>query len=298
MNTTDTAFPSTVERTALVIWSLLVSLVSVTGNLVVLIASLKYRAIHLDKVSLVLIQHLCVTDMCTVAYILLTVGNIARGEFLYGDFLCYWSYAFGLSLVAVEMGLICGLNVSKLFNLLSPLGTRQRTTRTGWVIAVTVWILAFGWSLSVRLYSYLKGEVIAYFSPSNFQCLALLHTSQAGIFARVYGLLYFVLPILVLLVSTAWLFFYVKIASGINKHTVLTLTLVSGVFLLACGPISAAIFLSYSHHQSSWYRIYFRFASFIAYLNYAANPIIYFLTLKSFREFVQTKMRDWFPNFL
>jgi hypothetical protein len=296
MNATSLPNLSNLERTALVVWSLSVSLVSVTGNIIVLVSSLKYKAIHLDKVSMVLIRNLCAADLSYVIYILLTVGNIVRGEYLYGDFLCYWSYCFALSLTATEMGLICGLNVSKLITLHNPLRARQRKTNTGRMIAAVVWILSFGWSLTVRVYNYRTGEITAYFNASSFQCFPIIHTELAGALVKVSGVIYNLLPTLVLLVSTTWLFCFVNKTTGVHKHTVLTLALVSGVFLLAYGPYSAAVLLYSRLQDNPRFITYFRVAVFSPYLNYAANPIIYFLTLRSFREFVQKKMIRLLPS--
>jgi hypothetical protein len=160
-----------------------------------------------------------------------------------------------------------------------------------------MWTLAFGWSLSVRLYSFLTGEVTANFSASRLFCLPIYHTTRASNFTKVYGLIYFVIPILVLLVSTVWLFLYVNKTSGISKPTVLTLALVSGVFLLAYGPFCVLVFLHSFLYHGPGLIVFYRFASYIVYLNYAANPIIYFVTLRSYREFVLTKISSWFPTF-
>ena len=292
-NGTNSTYLSDLERTALVIWSITVSCISVTGNLIVLISSLKYGAIKLDKVSVILIRNLCVADLSYVVYILLTVGNIVQQEYQYGHFLCYWSYCFALSLTATEMGLICGLNVSKLITLHDPLRARSRKTRTGRVIAGTVWSLSFGWSLTVRVYNYQTEEITAYFNNASFQCFPEIHTELADTLVKVSGVIYNLLPTLILLVSTAWLFFFVSKTSGVHKHTVLTLALVSGVFLLAYGPYSAAILFYPTNQHSPKFMIYFRFAVFSPYLNYAANPIIYFLTLRSYRDFIQMKVKRW-----
>ena len=296
MNATEPPSLSDIERTALVVWSLCVSIISITGNLIVLVSSIKYKAIHLDKISVVLIRNLCIADLSYVVYILLTVGNIVKREYQYGDFLCYWSYCFALSLTATEMGLICGLNVSKLITLHDPLSARRRKTRTGRIIAGAVWSLAFGWSLTVRLYNYHTGEITAYFNYSSFQCFPTVHTDLADKLVKVSGVFYNLLPTLTLIVSTSWLFVFVNKTTGVHKHTVLTLALVSGVFLLSYGPYSAAVLLYSSLQHDPRFMLYFRFAVFCPYLNYAANPIIYFLTLRSFREFVQKKLARWAHN--
>ena len=284
---------SNTERTALVIWSLLVAVISVSGNLIVLVSSLKYNALRLDKVTVTLIRNICVADLSFVAFILLTVGNIVGQDYQYGNFLCFWSYCFAMSLTATEMGLICGLNASKLVTLLHPLRASSRKTRTGKMIAGIVWILPFGWTFTVRVYNYLNDEITAYFDTPIFQCLPIIHTDLAATMVQVGGVIFNLLPSLVLIVTTVWLFLFIHKTNGVHKCTILTLTLVSGVFLLAYGPYSVGVFLYPSRQHSPQFMVFFRFAAFSTYLNYAANPIIYFITVRSFREFLLTKVFYW-----
>ena len=61
-------------RLLLLFWSIVSSLLSVTGNSTVLIASLKYNALKLDTVSVTFIRCIAVADLCY------TVVSILPGE--------------------------------------------------------------------------------------------------------------------------------------------------------------------------------------------------------------------------
>ena len=72
---------SEIERYLLVLWTGATSLTNLLGNTLVLIATIKYHAIRLDKVSVVLIKNLAAADLLHSIYgIMILVGMVTKGE--------------------------------------------------------------------------------------------------------------------------------------------------------------------------------------------------------------------------
>ena len=144
---------STTERVLLATWCLLAMTTSLIGNSIVLLSSLKYKAIRLDKITLVLIENIAIADMGYACYIASTLTSIIANRYyappqsyyhrtvakllsrdlyfprwMFGDVMCsvfnYMHLYFGMA----EMFLICALNISKLSSLLFPLQARARSS--------------------------------------------------------------------------------------------------------------------------------------------------------------------------
>ena len=70
-------------------WSALVLAIAIPGNVVVLLASFKYRAIKVDKVTVVLIQSIAVSDVGVAgSWIVPRMSSVITEEWIYGDHLC------------------------------------------------------------------------------------------------------------------------------------------------------------------------------------------------------------------
>ena len=82
-----------------------------------------------------------------------------------------------------------------------------------------------------------------------------------------------------------WLLRFVKSERGLQKQTVATLVAISTIFVISFTPYAVmAIFEKLITPES--YVYYRRFAGTMLQLNIATNPIIYYVTVRSFRNFV------------
>jgi hypothetical protein len=131
------------ERFMMATWSIFTALACIGGNVVVLIGSLKYKAVKLDKITVVLIENLATADTCYAAFYIAPrfVNLIADGNVL-GDTIGSSTLRLGYTAAAASILLITSLNISKLTCLLDPLGALSRSAQKGRLIAITIWCLA------------------------------------------------------------------------------------------------------------------------------------------------------------
>ena len=127
----------------LVTWSLLTALVSLTGNTIILIGTIKHSAIKLDKISLALIKHLAVADMCSAVLVVLpSTWSLVTRRALFNDsvMVCAVSSYIQLLFPIISSIIVSAMAANKLLVLLKPLKSLERSSRTGHVISLLAWV--------------------------------------------------------------------------------------------------------------------------------------------------------------
>ena len=281
------AVPSEYERRCMLLWSIVITVVSVVGNTTVLFASIRYNAIKLDKISLVLIKNLAVADLGFTFTVLLTTGSILLKEYPYSSGVCmaadYAAYLFS----GLDVLLICALNINKLTTLVFPLHARLATARAGYGIAAGMWALA----LLVIAVCGFTGDIVTQQVPSTFFCQNETGSEVGYAVFFVAIMVIRILPSLVIMATTISLLCRLHQARGLQKQGVFTILIVSTVFLIASLPYALYFILKNvltpAELEATWFIVFYRFAKYLLYLNFAANPLIYYVSVKSFKDFIR-----------
>ena len=276
-----------VARGLLLTWTSLCGVTYLTGNTAVLISALKYRAISLDKVSVCLICHLAASDLIyTCVYILPTVLTIICDGWVYGDLLCTVSPYIALYSATVSTLILCGLAVSKLTCLIWPLRAMMRSTGTGKVIAGSIWVVS-----TLPFLPFLHTG-LQFYEEMMFRCVtseASLESGEieewsrwAAIGAACFAIY---LPVLTVTFTTIKMIFFVKKLRGIQKQAVMTMIAISCLFSVSLLPYGVEMTLKATINE--YPKVLTTFTTFIVFLNYTCNPVVYYFTIKSFKRFVQ-----------
>ena len=294
------AQPTGPAQPAVIIWTVITCLTSLAGNSVVLVSSLKYNAVVLDRFSVSLIRHLSLADIGFGVYALLTLGYVVSGENVYGQIPCYVISMAGHLFVGVDTSLVCGLNISKLTVLIFPLQRRTRTSRQGNCVAAAVWVVLLSCitlSLCLFLFNPVKETIV--FKAAMNKCSSQLSPGFETILQIAIGLVFVLLPTLVILFTTACLLSYLRRqrrGGELQRQGLITHLLISGIFCVAYTPAGCYnildALLSQEEKEEDWFSAYFIFSNYIVYMNYACNPIIYLYTIQSYRHFIQMKVKD------
>jgi len=280
-------------HTSIIVWTLVASLTSLFGNTAVLVSSIKYNAIHLDRVSVVVIQNLAVADLCYSIYSMLTLGYLTEGMQVYGAVPCYVISMLSYLFVSVDTTLVCVLNISKLTILMFPLQTRTRSFRCGRILVGCVWALCGICVVSLILLSSVPVKLQVLFRAGINKCGSAL-PPPARMLMMVFAMMFTLLPSLLIFLTTIWLLCYVRRVRGLQRQGVITLLLISTLFCFANAPSGSYYFfkgaLTNEDKASDWFQIYFSFSMYVLYINYACNPIIYLFTIRSYRRFIRMKV--------
>ena len=288
---------SPVGRHLAFIWSLFTAVLSIFGNITVFVGSVKYNALPVDRVSISLIRNLAVADVTSGICIVINVAYITTGSNVYGEVLCYIFTRFFYFLQGVGTVFISTLNVNKLHCLLFPLRARSRTFRQGHVVCSIIWISTSLLSVVPVVFEMVDKTTIE-FLPGGNQCTKMSSDNSrvVYIFSTIAAVLLVLVPILTILITTIWLACLVKRVTGaIQRQGVLTLLLVSLVFISSYAPYFCFIIMRDSLPteltHTIWFATFFRTTTLAVYASSAANPIIYSLSIRSFGTFVKSSFK-------
>ena len=285
--------PSSVpERFFIAMWCLACITFAVLGNSMVLVSSIKYNAIKLDNISIALIQNIAFADIGYAVYVTTVLVSVIENKWILGDILCsitnYMHLFFGIS----EIYLICVFNVSKLHCLLFPLQARHRSRTTGHLLALGVWcVMPIFYLIPAQLLTGRKES----FRLTFFRCEG--YFTIPGKFTKIFPFLsvvfFILLPMLVVLIAIIWLLQYVRKVQSLQRQSIVTLLLISLCYFCSYLPYGGFFIIrTFFPHEASLRAIrfhYYRFGLYMCYLNFSANPVIYLVSVKSYKEFVMKK---------
>ena len=276
------------ERYFILLWSTFCALVSIPGNTSVLVASGWYHAIRLDNVSVILIRNLAAADLVyAITVILPTTWSVLQQKWVLGPFLCNVQFFLGYLTCLAGVILVCTLNISKLTTLLFPLHARTRAKRTGRFISLLIWGIILVALLPVVLWV-VTGLVE--FSSSSFKCDGTYDASNGQWWLPVYSIIFGLLPIILVVVTTVWLLHFVKKVRGLQKQSVITNIIISVVYIVAIFPyvvLQGSYIALDPEKNKMFYEYFYRFSVFVIWINSTANPLIYYFTILSYHNFVK-----------
>ena len=130
----------------LILWSVITASTSVVGNSVVLVGALRHNAIRCDRLSLVLIKNLAVSDIVNTFIVVIPgIATLYTGKALFNDNKLFCTISgFAQFIVPIfNCLIICALSVNKMLILLNPWRTFSGWEWTGHVLVVGAWITGF-----------------------------------------------------------------------------------------------------------------------------------------------------------
>ena len=121
------------QRYGLVAFLLIVVLSSLIGDSIILLASVRYDAIKLNKFTVSIMQHIAVCDLLQSVFLVFpSAASVLAGEWTFKDIILgKYSLIHMINSLSVKSSnfLICLLTVSKLILLKFPLRTRNVSVR-------------------------------------------------------------------------------------------------------------------------------------------------------------------------
>ena len=289
-NRTEFAIKSDAERYTWIIFHIFVLLSSLVGDSLILIASIKYRAFKINRLILVIMKHIAVSDLSVALGSILpkTVALISNGQ-IYGPILCkisiYIVYYFNL----VGVFQICAMTTCKVATLQCPLRTNSLSSRDAQKGFLAIWLSVLSFPATL-MFDYNSDAVF------DWRIYACDFSFEATIWAWLKPLMtviYSIIPNVLVTTSTIRLVIIAKQAAArrnknVNMQGVVTIILVAVVYHVSLLPftiyhIAESIIVdktSFLHKE--FYRMSISFLSF----NIISNFFIYSLTIKGFRQFL------------
>ena len=290
------------ERLLLILWNLIVVLSSLIGDSIILIATIKYKAIKLHKLVVTVMQHMAVCDLIqTVFRVFPSSLAIIADHWVFGELLCHVQENVSLACVPVTMLLTCALTTLKLVTVKYPLRARAWPTRLGHKICSSVWLLVLGCYTPLLVVRLIYIRETIYFSYRDYSCSYDLRSPSVP--TPTWLTWYFVISFAMFsifsyptLIATSVLLLIVA-SKAASRHGetlrwegVTTVLLTVGVFFISYVPFSLWFVTDPwgVKYSSTSFRVIYQ----LTYLNIISNFFVYALTVRSFRHFLKVKISE------
>ena len=281
---------------------------SLIGDSIILVATIKYRAIKQQKVIVAVIQHLAVSDLLQTVFRIFPIAvAIAADKWVLGDVLCHTQDFVTWAIGGVTMVLTCAMSSLKLAHVKYPFLTRTWSQKFGHKVCAAVWtfiLVSYAPVLVVKI-GLIRDTI--YFDYNNYECRYTNRSINAPSWYLYYHIITFfmssVLSYLILIVTSILLLLAAKAVRSRNGGAVrleglITVLLTVGIYLISFMP--KMLVYNGSQMEFNFAPWIWKTISFVFYLNVTANFYIYCITIKSFRKFLKMKVLQVisFVNFL
>ena len=285
---------STPARMMLIIFTALIVMCGVCGNGLVLFLMMKYNALKMDKISVVLLKNLAAADIAASFAFSLKLLTLISDRWILGKSMCIFiGYIDSLPAIAAIL-LTTSITCHRLRVLNKPLRAALTRIRTGHIMAAAIWATSLAYMVLVIV------RLPISFHPMCLSCVSVFHGEGAGFVLDTF--FYFVLsriiPMVVTVLGNIWMLIIVAKSWGKvgeralpGRQAIITTSLVSGCFVLSMTPwIIVHILSTFDGMEHLTWRQWVLLALFHQYcasLNVVINPFIYYCRNTTFRNTVK-----------
>ena len=297
---TSVNIPGPLERDIWTVCHVLIALLSLTGDSVILLGTIKYRAIKLHRVILAVIQHIAVSNlMLTLFRVVPSIAGLVFQGWNFGTFLCLVNMNLAFIFTPSTAVLTVLLTTSKYFIVKYPLKAETWTTQHGHVICGVVWIVCLLLPHNFAHWIYTTTESLCFdyiFYVCNVNHMMTTIPVSFLWFQYIFGYFVFFIMLIVLISTSVLLVWKAKRAAlrhnqSVRWQGVMTATLTAGIFLVFYLPDIVvpliAHLTSFSPSNTA-----LRAVAFLENVNIIANFIVYALAVRSFRNFLSESARQ------
>lgn len=262
----------------------------------VLVGSLKYQAIQMDRCSVLLLENIALADLiATLLQYVPMLTTLAAERWVLGKFLCYCA-VFRYIPFAAEAMLIAIMSCHRVRVLRNPLRGTPKTSTLKWAL-ISVWVF---YVVSVPCITGIK-PVIKY-TPSHLHCSSFDWENMEVVPSylramRLISGLYLALPIIVTIIANVFILYLVhSSSSSSSSKAVQTISIICWIFITSYIPtiIIFALPALGIPNIPQWVNCGSMYAvSF----NLVANPVIYSFRNTRFALFAKMVVRGRVKDF-
>ncbi|KAL5268991.1 hypothetical protein ACHWQZ_G002723 [Mnemiopsis leidyi] len=285
------------ERYLYATWLMFVVTCSLFGDTIILVASLRYNAFYLHHSVVVFIQHIAICDLLNATgnifpaftSLLSNTGGSNSVLKYFRFFINYWVFTASPALTSF-------MTLSKLLLLRYPLRVSTWTKRQAHLLCVTLWTL----SLSVPLLHLTVDTADVIFDFRSYTYNYKYSSTIWRISMPVTALLAHLAPNICIITSTVLLLLDArKVArkshESLRWQGTMTVVLTASVYTLSFLPITVYFIVEPfvgrdPQVPGMFYKEFYRLSEAVLTINVLSNFFIYGLTVRSFRNFLKSKL--------
>ena len=290
------------ERVIFVSLHVIVFITSLFGDSIILIGTIKYKAIKQHRVIVAVIQHLAALDiLASVLYVLPKTATLITDRWDLGPFLCTaYSFFWDFYLTSTSLSALA-LLIFKLMIVKYPLRTVSWSSMKGHRICAALYFFSIILnSPTVISVIFFAVDDKVYFSQVMYACARVYGQKVFEILGCIMiglSVMNFIFPIPTIAASVALLLIAKKSASRIGRSLkwdgVITIVVTVLVYAFSNWPYAIERIQIYLRNSPLLNNIHLlRFTVHLLTLNIMSNFFIYCLTIRSFREFLRLKISE------
>ena len=296
-NHTDYGIQTKGEKYFWISYLLIVLLSSLIGDSIILVASIKHNAIKLNKIIVVVMQHIAVCDLlASLSFVLPTLISLISEQWILGETLAYIMLYLDVTTFQAANILICVLSTGKFLLLRYPLQTRQWTVKGTHTVCGVVWVFVNVFPV-LRLIFDTDGLVFSHTTYNINYGLSSRSTSTVKVITIVATVLTLDIPTVAVMVALFCTLMYLIKSRRIAYRSrgqrrwqgFVTVVATVTVYCISVIPSSVVPYVAMSDSDKSHF---VRIAEFLIALNIMSNFYIYSLTIPSFRKFIRSKSSE------
>ena len=278
---------STAQVVPLATFCLLVGIMGLIGNGLVVYSSIRYNAIQLDRISIVLVRNLAVADMLytLVTVVPLTTTYFAR-RYILGDIYCFISAHLAFIPGAANALTVLTITAYRLRVITFPLHGVSR--RSAHLAILLIWIFSMAGTVISLGY---KSKFV--FISSTARCLTTVYVNEAA--APLFGAVFILQTVVPIVLITVFNLVLLLVAyrqkkrhssnRKVNLKGLITIFFLSGLFICSLTP-----FVIFTYLKTKGIKVppaLDLMAFHFIFLNVGGNPILYTITNRRFGKYVK-----------
>ena len=278
---------TTSQLVPLAIYTTLATILGLIGNTIVLYSSIRYDAIQMDKVSLLLVQNLAAADILYIVTNMVPASiSYIAGKYVLGKAYCFWTAQTPFIPAGVNTLTVLAITAYRLRTLLSPLNALSKGTAK--VCVALIWLIA-----SIPTIMALSYKAESKFSPKSAKCFTTMYTIEAASvpFRTVWGAI-LIFPLVSIFIINILLFIIASrqgkkhsfSSQSNNRRALVTVCALSGVFIVSLIP--NLIMMVWKGIDPNAPFAVEQVGMSTVMLNAFCNPILYTVTNRRFGKFV------------
>ena len=270
---------------------------SLIGDTLILIASFQKEAFKINKILVVIIQHIAVSDLtCTISTTAPAAISLLANSWVLGNALCYLKVYVIYVTFTAGMSLIAVLTTSKFLILRYPLRAACWSTKRAHLVCSFIWASAL--LFPILLLAVDKDDVR--FDYRVYVCDYGYSSDAWKTIIPILCLIFNVVPNIIIVATTVPILKYLadagksarRVGGSVPKQGNLTVALTAVVYCISTLPYAVnSIAITCMKDPPELFLVHFhRVSSFLLMINVVANFYIYVLTIRSFRKFLFPKI--------
>ena len=279
-------------------WYIFVIMTCLIGDTIILIASIKYKAIKLHEAIVAFIQHIAVSDLLlSLALLLPTAVSLLADKWVFGSAICIIRPYISYPCYQAGRLLICGMTTCKLLILKHPLRSVSWTASHAHVTCTLIWILSLYWPISYLIVEDDGGV----FDFRLYTCVFQFRSSTWKILQPISSAILYLVPNIMIIVTAVMILAVARRVAkecrqGLKWQGVTTVVLTATIYSVSFLPNTVYHIVEpfVEKDRADWgpFKIvYYRVAASVLTVNIMANFFIYCLTVSRFRKFLRVRIR-------